>query len=200
MHDWRYVDEGDLHSFPEPVEKTRLEAFSTHGSIGSDWLLDYAVTYRDPVYRAHFMHAGLDMTHALLDTNAIGQQFMRTLLSGKRHHEAWTKEESWFWSNDGPMWYRGYALLPEEEACRIAETVMQDLDVDFLTMGHTPQFDGALTRCGGRVLLIDTGLSSAYGGRPVVLEYRRNDKGGHIEAKLWYDDDRSTEVVFPEAS
>lgn len=89
-------------------------------------------------------------------------------------------------------------MLPEEEACRVAAKVTSILDVDFLVMGHTPQFDGALSRCGGRVLLIDTGLSSAYGGRPAVLEFYRS-KSGLREAKLWYDDDQSTEVVYPEA-
>lgn len=71
------------------------------------------------------------------------------------------------------------------------------LDADFLVMGHTPQFEGAVTRCGGRVMLIDTGLSSAYGGRPVVLEFYRS-RAGHTEAKLWYDDDASTEVIYPD--
>lgn len=195
-HDWRYVDPRDIDTFPEPREQSRLEAFSTHGSIGRDWLLDYAVTYRDPIYKAHFMHAGLNVDHVREPTNEIGRDFMETLLSGKRHHGDWSDEERWFWSGEGPMWYRGYALLPDAEACEVAEKVMAVLDAQFLVMGHTPQFDGALTRCGGRVLLIDTGLSSAYGGRPVVLQFYRG-KLGSVEAKLWYDDDRSTEVVYP---
>lgn len=111
MHDWRYVDQGDLSSFPAPQEQNRLKAFSTHGSIGSDWLIDYAVTYRDPIYRAHFMHAGLNVEHVALPTEQIGRAFMKTLLAGKRRHDQWNHDEQWFWSGEGPMWYRGKAQL-----------------------------------------------------------------------------------------
>lgn len=79
----------------------------------------------------------------------------------------------------------------------MASHVMAVLDVDFLVMGHTPQFGGALSRCGGRILLIDTGLSSAYEGRPVVLEFLRS-KSGLRQAKLWYEDDETSELVYPE--
>lgn len=111
MHDWRYVDEGDFASFPEPRERNRLSAFSTYGEIGSDWLLDYTITYLDPFYRAHFMHAGLSTEFATVETDRIGQKFMRNLLNGKRSHMQWEEIESWFWGPEGPMWYRGLRTL-----------------------------------------------------------------------------------------
>ncbi|CCG83219.1 Uncharacterized protein C1840.07c [Taphrina deformans PYCC 5710] len=197
MYDWRYVDEGDLDSFPAPSTETRERAFSIEGEIGSDWMVDYAVTYRDARYRAHFMHAGLSPEHAADETDEIGKSFMRNLLGGARAHSQWTETQRRFWDGEGPMWYRGYALLDEAGACRVAGEVMHTLDVDFLVMGHTPNFDGALTRCGGRVLLIDTGLSGAYGGRPVVLQFSV-DEAAQRQVKLWYDDDRTVETVYPE--
>ena len=36
-------------------------------------------------------------------------------------------------------------------------------------MGHTPHFDGFVTRCNSTVLLIDTGISRAYGGEQSAL-------------------------------
>lgn len=112
MHDWRYVVDGDLASFPEPQEQNRLKAFSTHGSIGSDWLIDYKITYRSSIYRAHFMHAGFNAEHVLLDTEEIGAEFMRDLLNGKRYQYQWTEEQQSFWEGDGPMWYRGMFSHP----------------------------------------------------------------------------------------
>lgn len=197
MDDWRYVDPDDLATFPLPRRESRRAAFSIDGEIGADWMLDYGVTHRDGRYRAHFMHAGLDVDHVHDPNDFVGAVFMRDLLSGKRAHADWSEVQRWFWDGEGPMWYRGYATLPEHEACAVARRVMAVLDVDFLVMGHTPNFEGALTRCGGTVLLIDTGLSTAYGGRPVVLEFRRSELGRR-EAKLWYDDDRSVESVYPD--
>jgi len=31
-------------------------------------------------------------------------------------------------------------------------------------MGHTPTFDKMVSRCGGKIIIIDTGISHAYGG------------------------------------
>jgi hypothetical protein len=194
MHDWRYVHPGDLGSFPDPSEKTRLEAFSLNGSIGSDWMTDYGVTYLDPTMKAHFMHAGLNYDHAVDHNESLGIGFMEKLLGGNRYHRDWTAKEHAFWSSEGPMWYRGYALLPEEEACREAAKVMRELDSDFLVMGHTPSFEHAVVRCGGRVLLIDTGLSTAYGGRPVVLEMRKK-KAGDTEVRFHYDDTKERHII-----
>lgn len=194
MYDWRYVDQGDLESFPVPHEQKRMEAFSLQGSIGSDWMLDYGVTYLDPTMKAHFMHAGLDYQHAVGFNESLGIGFMEKLLAGQRHARQWSTEEHDFWSGDGPMWYRGYALLSEEEACKEASKVLGELDADFLVMGHTPTFEHAVVRCGGHVVLIDTGLSAAYGGRPVVLEMRKK-KTGDIDLRLHYDDIQDREVV-----
>jgi len=194
MHDWRYVDPHDLASFPIPHEKTRLEAFSLNGSIGSDWMIDYGITYLDPVMKAHFMHAGLDHEHSVNYNESLGVGFMENLLRGHRESKDWSPKEHGFWTNSGPMWYRGYALLPEEEACEEASKAMKELNADFLIMGHTPSFEHAVVRCGGRVLLIDTGLSTAYGGRPVVLQMRKK-KTGDIEVRFHYDDTRDIHMI-----
>jgi cleavage and polyadenylation specificity factor subunit 3 len=194
MHDWRYVHPGDLQSFPVPHEKTRLAAFSIDGSIGSDWMTDYGVTYLDPVMKAHFMHAGLDHRHSIDYNETLGIGFMEKLLGGHRAGRDWTPREHDFWSNTGPMWYRGYALLSEEEACIEASKAMKELNADFLVMGHTPSYEHAVVRCGGRVLLIDTGLSTAYGGRPVVLEMRKK-KTGETEVRFHYDDTKERSII-----
>jgi hypothetical protein len=198
MHDWRYVHEGDLKSFPVPHEQSRLEAFSLNGSIGSDWIIDYGVTYLDPVMKAHFMHAGLDHAHAVGFNESVGIGFMKKLLGGHREGKYWSTAERHFWGSSGPMWYRGYATLPEEEACMEASKVLKELEVDFLVMGHTPSFEHAIVRCGGHIILIATGLSTAYGGRPVVLEMRKT-KVGNVQVRLHYDDtgDRHIIQVLP---
>ena len=54
----------------------------------------------------------------------------------------------------------------------VPEQARSSLGVYALIMGHTPQFTGIRTRCDGRVYIIDTGLSRAYGGRPSALDVK----------------------------
>ena len=72
---------------------------------------------------------------------------------------------------EGPLWYRGFATLPEDAAPQIAALAGHYGARRFVT-GHTPQRGRITVRFGGRSILIDTGmLSSVYaGGRPSALE------------------------------
>jgi hypothetical protein len=75
-------------------------------------------------------------------------------------------------TEEGPMWFRGYARWPESEDPKVA-TLLQRLGVSRIVCGHTPMVPGGITpRFGGRVILIDTGmLSSVYkGGQASALE------------------------------
>lgn len=79
---------------------------------------------------------------------------------------------------DGPVWYRGYALEPEEKACPILDIALGQLGVRRMVVGHTVQ-DSPIgqmrLRCGGRLVLTDTGFSRAFdrwlgeGDRAAVL-------------------------------
>jgi len=75
---------------------------------------------------------------------------------------------------DGPLWFRGYAQWPEDDATRAK--VFGFLDTAKLTrvvVGHTPMTTGITLRFDNRVVLIDTGmLTPIYKGRPAALEIR----------------------------
>lgn len=84
-----------------------------------------------------------------------------------------TEEQRRFWGEKGPMWARDYALDEDDKAiCEVARRTCERLGVRHLVMGHTPHFEGIVSRCGGQVLLIDTGISRAYGGSLSALEIR----------------------------
>ena len=77
-------------------------------------------------------------------------------------------------SPDGPLWYRGLALEPEETLKGPLEAMLAGLKVRYLVAGHTvrPKFD-ILPRFDNHVFLIDTGmLKEVYGGRGSALEFR----------------------------
>lgn len=87
---------------------------------------------------------------------------------------------------EGPLWYRGYATLPDAAAPQIAELAAR-LRVGRFVVGHTPQLPGRIrARFDARVFLIDTGMLTTYykGGRPSALEIA----GGRVTAV--YPDER----------
>ncbi|HEY7616749.1 MAG TPA: hypothetical protein VH744_08100, partial [Terriglobales bacterium] len=72
-----------------------------------------------------------------------------------------------------PLWYRGYARWTEEEGPALADKVLAKYGAKAIVVGHTPLKSGRmLTRFGGKIFLIDTGMLSSYyqGGRASALE------------------------------
>ena len=95
---------------------------------------------------------------------------------------------------DGPLWFRGYAMLAPDAQPQI-EAVLKRLGAARFVVGHTPQLPGRITpRFENRVFLIDTGmLTTVYrGGRPSALEIA----GDRITAV--YTDERQ-ELQTPDA-
>jgi hypothetical protein len=78
----------------------------------------------------------------------------------------------------GPLWYRGYVQDPEEVACPLLSQALEAVGARRMVVGHTTQKDGSIaTRCGGRLVVIDTGISAHYGGHRAALEIRAGDAG-----------------------
>jgi hypothetical protein len=102
--------------------------------------------------------------------------------------------QSWLIASpDGPLWYRGLALEPEETLKRPVEAMLARLKVRYIVAGHTvrPKFD-IMPRFDDHVFLIDTGmLKEAYGGRGSALEFR----DGSITA--FYTDGEPQLLVAP---
>ncbi|EGG06288.1 uncharacterized protein MELLADRAFT_74879 [Melampsora larici-populina 98AG31] len=125
-----------------------------------------------------FVHGGITPEYAKIgisEINRIGQSFLNRSLQNPKPTGGLpsdtTMEEKMFYSSHGPLWERSYALEENEEMiCDQIEKTINLLNVRRLVMGHTPQFKGILGRCQGKILLIDTGISSAYGGALSALE------------------------------
>ncbi|KAG8800394.1 hypothetical protein FRC16_003018 [Serendipita sp. 398] len=75
-----------------------------------------------------------------------------------------TVAEQYLYDGNGPLWYRGWATENENEACKKIDDVLKRTGTRRLVMGHTPTFTNVVSRCNGKVIIIDTGISHAYGG------------------------------------
>ncbi|KNZ62137.1 uncharacterized protein VP01_130g15 [Puccinia sorghi] len=125
-----------------------------------------------------FVHGGITPEYAakgLTEINRIGKALLHRALQGHLPYDHLPPhtphEEAQLYSEHGPLWERSYALDDDEHRiCRQIQLANKRLNVRRMVMGHTPQFNGITSRCDGMILLIDTGISSAYGGPLTALE------------------------------
>ncbi|KAI0319218.1 Metallo-dependent phosphatase-like protein [Amylostereum chailletii] len=104
-----------------------------------------------------------------------------------------TEEEDRLYGTDGPLWYRGWALGDEKEVCKAVDAVLQKTGTRRMIMGHTPDFKKIVSRCEGKIVIIDTGISHAYGGvlSALSVEYSLRPLSKSSTSRRW----RETEVV-----
>ncbi|KAJ9075874.1 hypothetical protein DSO57_1031536 [Entomophthora muscae] len=157
-----YVSPEDIQQFGNITD--RIIAFSKDGWVGK-YLRKLNVTaiVEDTV----FCHGGIPVPWA-----KKGVEHMNTIakddLDTKTPQELW---EAPIFGEHGPTWYRGYALDSEESICAVVDEALAHLSVKRMVVGHTVQEDGRIhTRCQGKVILIDVGISAVYGGHLAALE------------------------------
>lgn len=134
------------------------------------------------VFRLVFMavfFGALRHSHALRQVaeggiDALNARFARAM-GGKDEHVAVNKDTALFGQN-GPFWTRAFVWKAERAACAAVRDTLAAVGAHRMVIGHTPQ-DQVLTRCGGQLHVIDTGISRAYAGRATAWECR---SGGEI--------------------
>ena len=70
---------------------------------------------------------------------------------------------------EGPLWFRGLAHDDEAKLAAHVDAVLAKHGVKRIVIGHSPTSSAVLPRFGGKVILIDVGLSKVYGGPPACL-------------------------------
>jgi len=84
-------------------------------------------------------------------------------------------------SREGPLWYRGLAVDPEEKLTEALKGMLARLNARFTVGGHTVASKSEITaRFDNHVFLIDVGmLKESYGGRAAALEIRDGQFTAH---------------------
>lgn len=70
----------------------------------------------------------------------------------------------------GPLWYRGLAGAAPATSGAVVDAILERHGAARIVIGHTPTPGVVWPRLDGRVVMIDTGLSGAYGGHIGWLE------------------------------
>ena len=123
--DWRYV-------YPEDVEtfgsfEARVKAFEVDGFIGR-YLTQLNMTAK--VNRTIFCHGGIhpafiDRQAGLDWINTYVHENLPQYMESKGKHG----DDYGVFGGNGPTWYRGYALGPEEDECPLLEVALDLLEV-----------------------------------------------------------------------
>jgi hypothetical protein len=141
-----------------------MQAFSPEGPYGK-WILeqDVGVKLGDTL----FMHGGISPKYAEWSLSRFNDRVKQEMREGKNLGEAGVSS-----SDDGPLWFRGYAMASDEEMSDFVDYILDKYGVKRLVVGHTVQEKGIRSRLGGKVILADPGLSAYYGGplECVVIE------------------------------
>ena len=145
-------------------------AFDKGGEYG-EWIRKRLAAVK--VNGVLFVHAGVSEKTAALGCDGINAAIRADLEALPVPME---KVPSMFASSaDGPLWYRGLAMDPEEELAPAVDRILARIGARAIVIGHTPgpSLGRIATRFGGRVILIDTGMLEGKfypGGTPSALE------------------------------
>jgi hypothetical protein len=145
----------------------RSQAFSESGRYGS-WLRghDTVVVVNGVV----FVHGGLTPEVAAMGCDKVNSQVRREIGSDLGATLA-SPQASLAAGENGPLWYRGLTRGSEEELGPQVDRVLGAADARAVVIGHTVTGTGHIvTRAGGRVVMIDTGMTDGYGGHASALE------------------------------
>ncbi len=152
---------GYLHP-REPDAYGGLEAFRK--AMGPDGIYGRWIRRHDTVIKINdvlFVHGGLSSEYAGRSLKEINDA-VRSELEGKAKPEV-TEDP------DGPLWYRGLAGADGEALEKRIGPVLKAHGAARIVIGHTVTGGEITVRAGGRVIMIDVGMSGVYGGPAACL-------------------------------
>ncbi|MFN8092733.1 MAG: metallophosphoesterase [Vicinamibacteria bacterium] len=145
----------------------RKQALAADGRLG-EWLRKHdTVATIDGVV---FVHGGLTPEVAALGCEAINDRVRKEIGADVEKTMADPKATLAAGEN-GPLWFRGLARGETPELEALADGALRPLAARAIVIGHTVTGTGRIeVRVGGRVIMIDAGMTDGYGGHAAALE------------------------------
>lgn len=136
------------------------QAFGPDGQYGK-WLRKRNVMVR--INDVVFMHGGVSPKLLEFTLDQVNERIRSELADLNKLKGGLAANE------DGPLWYRGLALQPEPELQAHVDRALAHFRAQRFVVGHSMRAPVIVSRFNGRVILIDVGLSAAYGGPAASL-------------------------------
>jgi hypothetical protein len=145
----------------------RIEAFSAEGRYGR-WLRERPTIV--VVNGVAFVHGGINPDWAALGCDGTNAAVRHELGEGL----ATTRQDpkaALATGENGPLWYRGLAREDEIAFSPALDRALQAMGARAVVIGHTVTSTRKIeTRFGGRVVMIDAGMTDEFGGHAAALE------------------------------
>lgn len=139
-----------------------------------EWVRDQHVAVR--IDRFVFLHGGISSVYCT-SSLADWTERARDALDGRNDEELDILIDP-----VGPLWYRGLSGVAPVASPATVAAILQRYDVDHIVVGHTPTGGVIWPRYNGRVIQIDTGIASYYGGYVAYLEITPEGRFAGYEA------------------
>ncbi|MFZ2054427.1 MAG: metallophosphoesterase [Candidatus Aminicenantales bacterium] len=139
-----------------------------------DWLrrLNAAIKINDVV----FVHGGISEKYSRWGLREINDRYRLEIAdywrAYRRSEQPRIVQPSILYKGDSPLWYRELATVPEEDLQEELGTTLENLGAKTMIIAHTPKIvktPAEMQRFGGKVWIVDTGISRVYGGPAVAL-------------------------------
>lgn len=113
-----------------------------------------------------FVHGGIAPEYQAMPVTEINTRVRTALAMGESLAEGSIVDDP-----NGPLWYRGWVTAPaSDQSLTALQSVLDAYGVKRMVVAHTPVLPIVLPRFGGRFVIIDVGLSEAYGRGFSALE------------------------------
>jgi hypothetical protein len=161
-----------------------------------DWLrqLNVAIKINDVV----FVHGGISEKYSRWGLEEINNRFRLELAdywrAYRRSEQRTILQPQILYRGDSPLWYRELAQLPEEDLKEELDATLDNLGAKTMIIAHTPRIPknaAEMQRFGGKVWIIDTGISHVYRGPAAALIIQN----GYFN--VWGLNDEETEESHP---
>ena len=138
-------------------------AWSPSGEYGK-WTLSNSTAIK--VGDTVFVHGGISSKYSTMGLQELDRRVKTEIATPSKWNAKSIIDDP-----KGPFWYRGWAELDETAKNEAAlDKVLKRLGAKRMVIAHTPLLNVVLPRFGGKVVVVDVGMSNYYGGANAALE------------------------------
>ncbi|MGD0089074.1 MAG: metallophosphoesterase [Planctomycetota bacterium] len=156
-HDYRYLYRSEAAAYGGM--EAYMEAMGPQGKYGK-WIRGNPAIIK--INDILFVHGGLSSDYGRLPLTEINTQVSKSL--GAPLASGASADE------DGPLWYRGLAIVAETELKPLLELIFKKHEAKHIVIGHTVTSPGAgiVTKADRAIIMIDVGMSKTYRHGPAM--------------------------------
>jgi hypothetical protein len=128
----------------------------------ANWVLENKVSVR--INDAIFLHGGISGFYCQNSLDSMTEKVVAKLRQFDPRNPGIVEDQF------GPLWYRGLSGVAPTALNETVDAILARHKVNHIVVGHTPTSGVIWPQYEGKVVMIDTGIASAYGGYVGYLE------------------------------